>query len=66
MLIYFTIGIVVEIWTIIMRVFVRKIYIDREGWNIWTYLGFAFGFLINTLIWPITVIAEIFNIKNGV
>lgn len=66
MLLYFTIGILVETWTMIMRLFIRKIPIDFEGWTVWTCIGFLVGLSLNIIFWPITIVAEIVNIIKGV
>lgn len=65
MLIYLLIGILVQILVTTERVVIRKVASFKDfklvNWGLFTLLATT-----NVLAWPVTIIAEIINIKNGI
>jgi hypothetical protein len=69
MLTYLLIGLTVQLVITFTRVFVRRVTpeLDFDSWQEWAgfVLVLIIGGLINIVVWPFTVVAEVYNIKRG-
>lgn len=65
MITYFIIGTIIQFVIIIER-YVRLMEV-REAWKSWkTWIGAAVIGIVNIILWPITIVSEVINIKNGI
>ena len=69
MLTYLAIGLVVQLLITFERVCVRKVTPDLSDLEMLEWVGFVatliIGGIINIAIWPLTIIAEAYNIMRG-
>ena len=65
MLTYLLIGLVIEGVVILERI-ARNVVGEPEGWTFGTWMTFLGLVTFNILIWPITLVSEIYNIKLGI
>lgn len=65
MITYFIIGTIIQFVIIIER-YVRLTEV-REAWKSWkTWVGAVVIGIVNIILWPITIVFEVINIKNGI
>ena len=67
MLTYFIIGIIVQLVIIVERTIRVPEYwdlIDFKDWRIW--VGLLYGITVNTLLWPFSIIMEIWLVIHGI
>lgn len=70
MLTYLLIGLIVQVLITFDRAFVRKVVPDLSGMGMigWAtfVLTYIIGAIVNIVLWPLSVVIEIVNAKNGV
>ena len=69
MLTYLAIGLVVQLLITFERACVRKVVpeLTFDGWfDVASFvITLILGGFINIVVWPLTIVAEVFNIKRG-
>ena len=65
MLTYLLIGMIIEGVVILERI-ARNVAGDLEDWTFGTWMTFLGLVMVNIVIWPITLVSEIYNIKMGI